>query len=99
MEINSTKASKENYQGVARAADQAANKADRVVDRVKTGAHEIMNRAEDFDLAARYNAIKDSAAEGYDTAIRTVKKYPLYAVGGAAAIGVLAGLLLSRRRH
>lgn len=100
MEVNSSKIAKDSYQGVTRTGEQLADKADRAVDKVKAGAQQIMDRAEGMDLSARYNALKDTAAEGYDTAVKTVKKYPLYAVGGAAALGLLAGLLLSRRsRH
>ncbi len=97
-QFNTTKASKDAYQGVARAGDHLADKADKVVDKVKAGANQLADKANDMDLAARYESIKESASEGYDSAISTVKKYPLYAVGGACAVGLLAGLLLARRR-
>lgn len=98
MEMNTSKTAKDTYQGVTRAGDHLADKADKVVDKVKSGANQVIDRANGMDLAARYDAIKQSASEGYDTAISTVRKYPFYAIGGAAAIGVLAGLLLARRR-
>lgn len=91
MEMNSSKTAKETYQGVTRAGDHLADRAEKVIDKVKSNANSM-------DLAARYDAIKEGASEGYQTAVSTVKKYPLYAIGGAAAIGLFAGLWFARRR-
>lgn len=94
MEINPTKASKDTYNGATKAVDKFA-------DKLQTGVVEQASdrmQAIESNLASRYEALRDSAAEGYDTAISTVKKYPLYAVLGSTAIGLLAGLLIAKRR-
>ena len=98
MEMNSSKTVKDTYQGVTRAGDQLADRAEKVIDKAKTSAHQLIDRAEGLDLAARYDAIKEGASEGYQSAVSTVKKYPLYALGGAAALGLFAGLWFARRR-
>jgi ElaB/YqjD/DUF883 family membrane-anchored ribosome-binding protein len=83
MELNTTKVAKETYNGATKAADQA------------------LDRAKDMipSLESRYEAIKDGASEGFDTAVSTVKKYPLYAVLGSTALGLLAGMLIARRKN
>ncbi len=91
---NAQKTAKDSYNGAAKTVDKYAEKA-------QSGLEKLADRASDMEpnLSARYEAIRDSAAEGYDTAVDAVKKYPLYAVLGSTAIGLLAGMLLARRRN
>lgn len=87
MEMNPTKTSKEAFSGTRKATESFADKA--------------MDRAEQFEgaLASKYEALREGAVEGYNVAVDTVKKYPLYAVLGSTAIGLLAGVLIARSRR
>ena len=98
MDMNIQKTGKQAFNGAAKTVDNVA-------DDIKVGTHQAAAKMNDkfqemeASLATRYVAWKDTASEGYDTAIDTVKKYPLYAVLGATGIGLLAGFLISRRRN
>lgn len=94
MEINPQKIAKEAYNGAAKSLEQAGNK-------VQAGGDQALDRAKAIEstIASRYDDLKEMASESYDTAVTAVKKYPLYAVAGSAAIGLLAGLLISRRKN
>ena len=93
MDMNIQKTGKQAYNGAAKTVDQLS-------DEVKAGGQQAAAKFENMEasLTERYKALKDTAADGYDTAIDTVKKYPLYAVLGATGLGLLGGLLLARRR-
>lgn len=95
---NATKAAKDTLNGVSKATDKYA---DKFADKAQSGIDQVANRAHEIegDFASRYESLKDSAVEGYDMAVDTVKKYPLYAVLGSTAIGLLAGLLIARRKN
>jgi ElaB/YqjD/DUF883 family membrane-anchored ribosome-binding protein len=100
MELNTSnpsKTAKDAYNGATKAVDKFA---DKFADKAQTGIDQVTDRAQALEssFAARYENLKDSAAEGYDMAVDTVKKYPLYAVLGSTAIGLLAGILIARRR-
>ena len=98
MDMNIQKTGKQAFNGAAKTVDNVA-------DDLKVGTQQataMMNdKFQDMEasLATRYGAWKDTASEGYGSAIDTVKKYPLYAVLGATAFGILGGLLLARRRN
>lgn len=97
MELNTSnaaKAAKDTYNGAAKTVDKFA-------DKVQSGMEQASDRARSIEssFSSRYENLKDSATEGYDMAVETVRKYPLYAVLGSTAIGLLAGLLLARRKH
>jgi ElaB/YqjD/DUF883 family membrane-anchored ribosome-binding protein len=47
-------------------------------------------------LSAKYEDFKDSAEEAKDSTLSFVKKYPLYTLAGALAIGVVTAMFLSR---
>lgn len=93
MELNPSKTAKETYNGATKAVDKFA-------DKIQSGVEQVSDKARSLEstFGSRYEAIRDSAAEGYDVAVDTVRKYPLYAVLGSTAIGLLAGLLIARRR-
>ena len=95
---NATKTAKDTYNGAAKTVDKFA---DKFADKAQSGLEHVADRARDLEptLANRYEAIRDTASEGYDTAVSAVKKYPLYAVLGATSIGLMAGLLLARRKN
>jgi ElaB/YqjD/DUF883 family membrane-anchored ribosome-binding protein len=107
MELsNPQKIAKDTYNGATKAVDKYADKAQTAVEKygdkaqnfVERAGDKVQDFAESHSLMDRYAAVRDGAAEGYDTAISTVKKYPLYAVLGSTAIGLLAGMLIARRR-
>ena len=52
-----------------------------------------------FDKWPQYSEVKELAEEGLESTFAIVKKYPLYSLLGAAAIGVIAGSLISRSRQ
>lgn len=87
MEMNPTKSSKEAFNATRKAAENFAEKA--------------MDRTEQLEdtFASKYETLREGAVEGYQTAVDTVKKYPLYAVLGSTAIGLLAGVLIARSRR
>lgn len=91
---NATKAAKDTFNGATKSVDKFA-------DRAQSGLDQAIDKARSVEssLTDRYADLKDSASEGYDIAVNTVRKYPLYAVLGSTAIGLLAGLLLGRRKH
>jgi ElaB/YqjD/DUF883 family membrane-anchored ribosome-binding protein len=94
----SSKVAKDNFNGASKAVDRYT---DKFADKAQAGIDQVADRAQALEknLITRYENLKDSAVEGYDIAVDTVKKYPLYAVLGSTAIGVLAGLLLARRKN
>lgn len=98
MELNQTKNTKDTYSGAAKTVDKYA---DKFVDKFQSGVEQVSDKAHAIEskLASRYDSIRDSAAEGYGVAVDTVRKYPLYAVLGSTAIGMLAGLLIARRKY
>jgi len=91
MEVNTNKLVKQAYNGASKAIDKVADKA-------HDGADMVAEKAGEFEsnLSSRYEALRDSASEGYDVAIHTVKKYPVYTVLGSAALGIAAGILIGR---
>lgn len=95
---NATKAAKDTYTGASKTVEKYT---DKFADKAQTGIDQAIDRARSLesDFASRYENFKDSAVEGYDMAVDTVKKYPLYAVLGSTAIGLLAGLLIARRKN
>ncbi len=81
--------------GARYAANQASKKASQVSSQAASGLEEFrdeaMQRYEDIEARA-----KELASASYDV----VKTYPVYSVLGAAAIGFIAGSLLSMgRKH
>ncbi len=98
MDMNAQKTGKQAYNGATKAVDHLGAE-------VKSGANQVANQAADkfsemeTSLTERYQDLRKSAGEGYDVAVDTVKKYPLYAILGATGIGLLGGLLLARRRN
>lgn len=93
MELNPSKTAKDTYNGASKAVDKFA-------DKIQSGVEHVSDKARSLEstFGSRYETIRDSAAEGYDVAVDTVRKYPMYAVLGSTAIGLLAGLLIARRR-
>lgn len=93
MELNPTKTAKDTYNGASKAVDK-------FTDKIQSGAEQVGDKARSLEstFGSRYEALRDSAAEGYDIAVDTVRKYPLYAVLGSTAIGLMAGMLIARRR-
>jgi ElaB/YqjD/DUF883 family membrane-anchored ribosome-binding protein len=47
-------------------------------------------------LSAQYEDFKDSAEEVKDSTLSFVKKYPLYTLTGALAVGVMTAMFLNR---
>lgn len=94
---NTTKAAKDVYNGASKTVEKFA---DKFTDKAQAGIEQVADRAHSLEgnLVSRYENLKDSAVEGYDMAVNTVKKYPLYAVLGSTAIGLLAGILIARRK-
>lgn len=87
MEMNTTnKTAKEGFNGARKAIDNFADKAADKADQLES------------TLSSKYETFREGAVEGYEAAVDTVKKYPLYAVLGSTAIGLLAGVLFARRR-
>jgi ElaB/YqjD/DUF883 family membrane-anchored ribosome-binding protein len=87
-------------------AKQVANKADGIIDRAsdklqkgQKQAGELYEQA--YDQAGElYETAKDRAVDVFDTSTDFVKKYPLYTVAGAVAIGFVAAMILRRNnRH
>ena len=94
MDLNNpSKIAKDAYNGATKAVDKFADKALPTVQQASDRAHDM-----ESSLVSRYESLKDSATEGYETAVKTVRKYPLYALLGSTAIGLLAGLLIARRK-
>ena len=81
--------------------NNAASKVDGYANSVATGAERAWDKAKDVEksLASRYQAVKDVALDGYEVTTEVVKKYPMSTLVAATATGLLAGLLIARRKN
>lgn len=87
--METTKELKNEASSAARqAAHQASKKASQAMDTFDGWRDEVESRYHDVEKRAR-----ELASVSYDV----VKSYPIYSVLGAAAIGFLAGAIISRR--
>lgn len=74
--------------GARQVARQATQKASQAAENLEGWRDEVESRYHDVEKRAR-----EFAGASYDV----VKTYPIYSVLGAAAIGFLAGAIMSRR--
>ena len=81
--------------------NNAASKADGYANSIATSAERVWDKAKDVEksLASRYQAVRDMAVDGYDATTEVVKKYPMSTLVAATATGLIAGLLLARRKN
>lgn len=59
-------------------------------EKFKEGVKVISKKAEKFD----YDDLARTAESGYEASLSFVKKYPLYSILGATAVGLVAGAFL-----
>ena len=80
-------------------AKQVANKAENVIDRNSSLIEQGERKAgELYDQATEaYGMARERAVDVYDTSADFVKRYPLYTVAGAVAVGFVAAMILRRR--
>ncbi len=80
--------------------NNAASKTDDYAASIATGAERVWDKAKDVEksLASSYQTAKDAAIDGYDVTTEVVRKYPMSTLVAATATGLLAGLLLARRK-
>ncbi len=84
---------------VKQASQNINQAADSVSDKFKQGAKVIDKKVKNFDsseLESTYNDLKSQAESGLDSTIAIVKRYPLYSLLGAAAVGAVAATLIRR---
>jgi ElaB/YqjD/DUF883 family membrane-anchored ribosome-binding protein len=75
------------------AGQYAGDKAKQVASDVSEQLERGQNMAQDF-----YETARERAEDALDVSVDFVKKHPISTIAGAAAIGLVAGLLLRGRR-
>jgi len=80
---------------------QASDTAKNLADQSESGFDQIVTKAkaqlEKVDFGGRLEDIQSQAQDRAKSALNLVKKYPVYATVGAIAVGVVAGILISRK--
>lgn len=76
-------------------ADKAGNYA---ADKAKQAANAVSAQVNKQGLRTEeiYEDVRERAEDALDASVDFVKKYPLYTVAGAAAVGFIAGALIRR---
>ena len=72
---------------------------DKGYDKSKDVLDKMTDKAQNLDVKSYYDVAKDRGQAAVDASTDFVKKYPLYTVLGAAAIGYLAGWITTRSRE
>lgn len=65
-------------------------------DKGKDALNAVSKEAQEMRLQSYFDSAKESAQDAIEASEDFVKKYPLYAVAGVAAVGIIAGLLIAR---
>ncbi len=102
MESNMTKSAKINAQATTQQASQSvSHAADSVSDKFKDVAQSVQKRASQIgsdiaEQAQNWNVddLRSRAEDGLEATYEIVRKYPLYSLLGAAAVGYLASAAL-----
>lgn len=81
---------------VSNGARQATRQASKQASQLKDSAMDTIEGWRE-DVEARYHDVEKRAREIASASYDVVKTYPIYSVLGAAAIGFLAGSIMSRR--
>lgn len=72
---------------------------DKGYEKSKDALNTISDKAQDLDLKSYYEMAKDRGHAAVDASTDFVKKYPLYTVLSAAAVGYLVGWISTRSRQ
>jgi ElaB/YqjD/DUF883 family membrane-anchored ribosome-binding protein len=80
-------------------AKQLAKTAEGTIDRASDKMKKGEGKSSDlYEQAGEvYETARDRAVDAFDTSSDFVKKYPLYTVAGAVAVGFVAAMILRRR--
>lgn len=65
---------------------------------IKTQLHDTASELRS-ELGGRYESLKHSAKDAYNTSEKFVKERPIASILGACAVGFVAGLIARRTRH
>lgn len=82
---------------VKNAAQDLEGAAHNMTEKVKSGVSTVGKQIGSLADTKSYKMIRERAEDAADVSVNFVKRYPLYTLLGATAIGVLAGFLLSRK--
>lgn len=81
-------------------ANQVADKASHVVDRVKRAGESLLDSPVAEQFSDKMADFRDRSVEAYDSSIELVRRNPVASIATALGIGVIAGLAWrSSRRH
>lgn len=92
MNTNLQKAAKQTSQSMNHAAEAVSEK-------VKEGARTIDKKVKNFDsseLESVYSSVRARAESGVESTYDIVKKYPLYSLLAATAVGMIAGSMIKK---
>ena len=82
-------------------ANAAGNTVNSTVDKAKSAINSGLSKIDSADAMEQINHFKDEAIDKagvfYEQSEKYIRQNPFYFIGGAAVLGYVAGMLLSRR--
>ena len=80
-----------------RYSSKASHAADHAVDRARRAGEEFMESPIAERMTETWGDIRTRSIDAYDTSVASVRRNPTAWLGGALAVGVIAGLFFGRR--